>query len=130
MPALPARARAAIRSLLSRPHPSSARMSTATETSCSDSSELSGRPGVPLMTRSRDATSYAPRHPGVLLRTPQWAREEIRAARHPEELSDLREVRAGGSRVSAQAPAALSTCTCRLAPSWDNQPLLRACAII
>src|SRR6476469_2891270 len=65
MPALPARARAAMRSLLSRPQPSSARMSTATDTSCSDSSALSGRPGVPLTTPPRISWSYAPLHPGV-----------------------------------------------------------------
>src|SRR3954471_13552265 len=62
MPAFPARARAAIRSLLSRPHPSSARMSTATATNCSDSSALSGLPGVPVMPGSRARSSCAPPH--------------------------------------------------------------------
>src|SRR5215218_8033669 len=64
MPALPARARAAMRSLLSRPQPSSARMSTATATSCSDSSALSGRPGVPLMMPPWLGSFLAPCHPG------------------------------------------------------------------
>src|SRR3954470_7705886 len=65
MPALPARARAAIRSLFSRPQPSSARMSTATESSCSERSALSGLPGVPVIAPVRDASSYAPRHIGA-----------------------------------------------------------------
>src|SRR4051794_35826396 len=64
MPAFPARARAAMRSLFSRPQPSSARMSTATVTNCSDSSALSGRPGVPLTALSGDIWSCALGHPG------------------------------------------------------------------
>src|SRR5215210_8574992 len=41
--------------------PSSARMSTATDSSCSDSSTLSGRPGVPVMRRCT-SSSWAQHH--------------------------------------------------------------------
>src|ERR671932_2533267 len=69
MPALPAWARAATRSLLSLPQPSSARMSTATVSSCSDSSALSGRPGVPL---TPGPGRYGSRgHGGAQLELPQ-----------------------------------------------------------
>src|ERR687894_805098 len=76
MPALPAWARAATRSLLSLPQPSSARMSTATESSCSDNSALSGRPGVPLMSRFRGMWSYAPLHPGGAGGVPTMTRRQ------------------------------------------------------
>src|SRR3954447_17930169 len=62
MPALPARARAAMRSLLSRPQPSSARMSTATASNCSESSALSGRPGVPVIGGSTSSSRAQHHH--------------------------------------------------------------------
>src|SRR3954453_18936495 len=97
-------------------------MSTATEISCSDSSALSGRPGVPLIVRSRNCESYAPRHTGSASGVAPMTERH----KHP----DVAEMFPISIISWRQAPAALSTCTFSVAPSSESQPLLRAPATI